>query len=258
MKQISKIIACLLFFIGFMSQGYAQFEENRYEFWREDAKITNDMFYGDSLSMSMDKYREYNFKSVISIGFWSALDVPQKKKDWKIKEEQYYFCAAVDKTESCLLEQSEMGLKHAQVLWDICELATREARKSLSNIVNKMDSIGFHTKMTPIGIKVYKHDTQNRIKSTGLISMFYMTAVNDGKEFGKDLTTDFVRDVVIAKNDSMYYEYRKTIDNMLNTTKEYATSEQEIKRLMTDTPPQGYIPAPHIFGDRKNRGTIEY
>jgi hypothetical protein len=67
-----------------------------------------------------------------------------------------------------------------------------------------------------------------------------------------------MHDVVIPKNDSLYYEYRKNIDRLLDETKEFATSEEDIRRFMTDTPLQGYIRATNIWGDRKNRGEIRY
>ncbi len=234
----NKICIFILFFFGLTVRCAAQIEEGRYEFWRENTKLTYDMFQGDTAGMSHFN-QEYNVKSVISTGLWDVLDVPKKKRDWKTKPEKPYFCAAMDKTESFFLEKNDMSLKHAKLLWDICELSTRVARKSLENIVHQMDSLnGFH--------------------STGVISLFYMTSLNDGREFGKGLTGAFMHDVVIPKNDSLYYEYRKNIDRLLDETKEFATSEEDIRRFMTDTPLQGYIRATNIWGDRKNRGEIRY
>lgn len=257
MKNYTKIILCLLFLLGWSAEGIAQLEENRYEFWREDAKVTYDMFQADTVGKSRYN-KEFNIKNVISLGLWSELDVPKKKKDWKTKPEKPYFCAAMDKSESCIFEKSDMSLDHAKMLWDICELATRVARKSLANIVHQMDSINYHTRLTSKGVNVYENDTLNRIHSTGLISLFYATALNDGKEFGKGLTEAFFDEVVFPNNDSMYYEYRKKVDKLLDETKEFATSEEEIQRFMSDTPQQGYIKATNIWGDRKNRGTIRY
>ena len=253
----NKIYIFILFFFGLTVRCAAQIEEGRYEFWREDTKLTYDMFQGDTAGMSHFN-QEYNIKSVISTGLWGVLDVPKKKRDWKTKPEKPYFCAAMDKTESFFLEKNDMSLKHAKLLWDICELSTRVARKSLENIVHQMDSIGYHTQISSKGINVYEHDTLNHIKSTGLISLFYMTALNDGREFGKGLTGAFMHDVVIPKNDSLYYEYRKNIDRLLDETKEFATSEEDIRRFMTDTPLQGYIRATQLLDDQKNRGEIRY
>ena len=85
-----------------------------------------------------------------------------------------------------------------------------------------------------------------------------MTALNDGKEFGRDLTSLFIRDVIVPESDSMYYVYRAQIDTLLKETKEFATSEQEINRFITNTPQTGYIMAPRLMGDMKRRGNIEY
>lgn len=246
----------LLVLIGLSAQSLAQYGEDRYEYWREDAQLTYDMFQADTSTMS--KYKKYNFKSIVSTGLWGALDIPKKKKDRRVKMEMYYFCAALDKTESCLFEKNEMSLNHAKLLWDICELATRVSRKSIADILRKTDSIEYHTQISSKGINVYNHDTPNKNHPNGMISLYYMTALNDGKEFGKSLTDAFVHEVIIPQNDSMYYEYRKTIDKYLNETKEYSTSEQEINRFKTNTPQGGYILAPRLIGDMKHRGTIVY
>ena len=87
----------LLVLIGLSAQCLAQYDEDRYEYWREDAQLTYDMFQADTSTMS--KYKEYNFKSIVSTGLWGALDIPKKKRDRRIKMEMYYFCAALDKTE---------------------------------------------------------------------------------------------------------------------------------------------------------------
>ena len=238
MNNFSKIILCLVFLLGWSAEGMAQLEEGRYEFWREDAKITYDMFQADTVGKSRYN-KEYNFKSVIFTGLWGGLDVPEKKRDWKKKPEKAFFCAAMDKTESFLLEKNDMSLNHAKLLWDICELATRVARKSLANIEHQMDSL-------------------NGVHASGVISLFYSTALNDGKEFGAGLTEAFVDEVIIPNSDSMYYEYRNKIDKLLDDTKEFATTEEEIQRFTTNTPLQGYRMATQLWGDRKNRGTIKY
>ena len=80
----------------------------------------------------------------------------------------------------------------------------------------------------------------------------------DGKEFGAGLTEAFVDEVIIPNSDSMYYEYRNKIDKLLDDTKEFATTEEEIQRFTTNTPLQGYRMATQLWGDRKNRGTIKY
>ena len=251
-----KTVINLLVLIGLSAQCLAQYDEDRYEYWREDAQLTYDMFQADTSTMS--KYKEYNFKSIVSTGLWGALDIPKKKRDRRIKMEMYYFCAALDKTESCLFEKNEMSLNHAKLLWDICELATRVSRKNLSDMLLQADSIGYQTLMTSKGIKVFNHDTLTQFHITGMITLYYMTALNNGKELGKSLTEAFVHEVIIPQNDSMYYEFRKTIDKYLNETKEYSTTEQEINRFKTNTPQEGYILAPHLMGDMKKRGTIIY
>ena len=44
----------------------------------------------------------------------------------------------------------------------------------------------------------------------------------------------------------------------INTTKDFATSEEEIARLSSGIPSKGYKKAPIIIGDSKKRETIFY
>ncbi|MBO7461900.1 MAG: hypothetical protein J6T96_04830 [Bacteroidales bacterium] len=62
MKNYTKIILCLLFLLGWSAEGMAQLEEGRYEFWREDAKITYDMFLDTTTEWKQE--REKKFKNV--------------------------------------------------------------------------------------------------------------------------------------------------------------------------------------------------
>lgn len=255
MKRLKKVTTYLFIFLGITIQCFAQNNGNRYEFWQKGCKITYESFQGDTLNIS--KFKADNYKSVLSQGLWSALDIPQKKKDWKNLKEKYYFCAAIDKSESYLIETDSMSLKQAQLLWDICELATRIARKSLSDFEHEMESKSIRTKMSKKSIKIYGPGTK-KLHATGIISLHYMTAVNDGKEFGQRLTNDFIKQVIMPQNDSSFYEFRKNVDDLLNTTKDFATSEEEIARLSSGIPSKGYKKAPIIIGDSKKRETIFY
>ena len=205
------------------------------------------MFQADTAGMSHYN-KEYNIKSVISTGLWDVLDVPKKKRDWKTKPEKPYFCAAMDKTESTLIEKSSLSLDHAKLIWDIVEVSTRMARKKLAELVHKMDSVGVYAQVSSKGIKLFKNDPDKptaQKKTGGLIWLYFRSALEYGEEFHKKAVSGFLREVVIKEDHFMYQKYREMIDEYLESFKEYATTEEEIQRFITKTPPSGYMASPY-------------
>ena len=85
-----------------------------------------------------------------------------------------------------------------------------------------------------------------------------MTCLNDGREFGKEVTHALFDDVITTHDENKYQKYRSQIDSLLQELEPYATTEEEIKRILTNTPEKGYKLAPTLNPDLKNRGTILY
>ena len=220
---------------------FAQFENDTHVFWQPNVKLTFEMFQGTpSDTTYVVRLKEANIYHQIATGFWSALDVPKSKRGWKKgMEEKYYFCAAMEKGNSFFIVQDSTELKYAQLIWDICELATRVTRKHLSEFVNQLNE-GFQG------------------KSNGAISIQYMTCLNDGKQFGKEVTATLFNKVIKTHDEEAYLEFRNMIDDLLKETEQYATTEEEIKRLTSQQPDEGYILAPTLIGDFKERGEIRY
>ena len=84
-----------------------------------------------------------------------------------------------------------------------------------------------------------------------------MTALNDGKEFGRALANSIIH-ISTTRDMDKYQEYRHMVDEMLDELSEYATSPAEIERLMSGEPEKGYILAKTINNDIKNRGELRY
>ena len=125
-------------------------------------------------------------------------------------EEKYYFCAAMDKSESYFIVKDSTELKYAQLTWDVCEVATRIARKNLAEYVNEVTE-------------------GNTKKVNGAISIQYMTCLNDGKQFGKEVTRALINEVFMTHDEEAYLKFRTEIDELLEELQEYATTEEEIK-----------------------------
>ena len=85
-----------------------------------------------------------------------------------------------------------------------------------------------------------------------------MTCLNDGKQFGKEVTRALFNEVFMTHDEEAYLKFRTEIDELLEELQEYATTEEEIKRLTINIPDEGYILAPTLIGDFKERGEINY
>ena len=55
-----------------------------------------------------------------------------------------------------------------------------------------------------------------------------------------------------------YQEYRQMVDGLLDGLSEYATTPEEIERLMSEKPDKGYTRAKEVYNDMKNRGVLRY
>ena len=241
MKKRLLLIFTLLVSINCLAQDEERYDEERYAFWRPNVKLTFDMFQGEpSDSDYVSKLKTLHIYHTFSDGFWSALDVPKTKRGWrKGMVEKYYFCAAMDKSESFFIVQDSTELKYAQLLWDICEVSTRISRRNLADYVNLVTE-------------------GNKKKVNGAISIQYMTCLNDGKQFGKEATRALFDEVIMPHDEDAYLKYRNKIDELLEELQEYATTEEEIKRLTSGIPDDGYILAPTLIGDFEGRGEINY
>lgn len=222
-------------------QSFAQIETDTYVFWQPGAKLTFEMFQGTAPDSSyVKKLTDLNIYHQIATGFWAALDVPKSKKGWKKgMMEKYYFCSAMEKGNSFFIVKDSTELKYAQLIWDICEVATRISRRNLDQFVSSLNE----------GLDK---------PANGGASIQYMTCLNDGRQFGKEVTHALFDKVITTHNEEEYIQFRAQIDSLLQELAAYATTEEEIRRLISDQSDEGYMPATTVNPDFKGRGTIRY
>jgi len=236
---MKKLFTLIALFVSI--QCFAQIETETHVIWQPGAKLTFEMFQGTAPdSAHVKKMTDMHIYHQVSTGLWSTLDVPDSKKGWKKgMVEKYSFCAAMEKGSSFFIVKDSTELKYAQLIWDICELATRFVRKGLTEFVEEANE----------GLDK---------PANGLISIQYLTCLNDGKEFGREVTHALFDDVITTHDETAYQKYREQVDQLLQEWEAYATTEEEIKRILTNTPEKGYKLAPTLNPDLKNRGTIRY
>lgn len=231
----------LILILMFPLMSYAQRDNDRYVVWQPTVKLTLDMFQGEPAdSAQLDKLRSVGIGHVLSKGLWASLDVPKKKT----KSEKAYFCAAVDLQESYWIIRDSTELLFAQLLWDVCELSTRVTRKNLSTYEKQLNDD-------------LVEGAKSEMPTRGIIATFYMTALNDGKEFGRALTNSVLH-ASTTRDMEKYKEYRQMVDKLLDELSEYATTPEEIERLMSEKPDKGYTRAKEVYNDMKNRGVLRY
>ncbi|WP_310558367.1 hypothetical protein [Flavobacterium sp.] len=192
--------------------------------WQPNTKITKTDYQGQPTSQVDKMMDEYGFTASASVGLWSVLDIPKKKKDRYKKFEKVYFAPAFEKTTSYIRTNDSLQIEMQNLYFDICEVWARWARKEL---------------------KVF----QDATKATGTMSIFYMTVKEDMHKNRISMFRAYFKEVFIDKNKGAFEKWRKEIDKTLEETKMWATAPEECHRLLTQKPiEEGYIMAPPLIG----------
>lgn len=172
----------------------------------------------------MDKY---GLQATASVGIWSILDTPKKKADRHRKFERVYFAPAFEFSTSCTRTTDTLEIAKQNLYLDICEIAARWARRTLSSI-------------------------QDSTKATGTLTIMYMTVKDEMHEKRKEMYRSYFKDVFLDKKPGAFEEWKRFYSKLLDETKQWATTPEECYRLMTRVPiEKGYIEAPTVMGSFK-------
>lgn len=193
-------------------------------FWQPSTKITKDDYLGQPTSQVDKMMDEYGFTASASVGIWSVLDIPKKKRDRIKKFEKVYFAPAFEKTTSYIRTNDSIQIEMQNLYFDICELWARWARKELKTL----------------------QDTTN---AAGTLSIFYMTVKEDMNKNRISMFRAYFKEVFIDKAEGAFEKWRNELDKELERTKMWATTPEECHRLLIQKPiEKGYIMAPTIMG----------
>ena len=230
MKNLVIIVALFL-----SIECFAQTETDTHIFWHPGVKLTFDMFQGAPSDSVVKCLTDQNIFHEQYLGLWGLMDVPKSKQGWKKgMEEKPYICAAMDKKNSFLILRDSTELKYAQLCFDACEVAARVARQNLAARVDSA-KIGF-----PLG------------KVNGVIYIWFQTCLTDGRMFKQMCMNDLIP-MIQSRDEELYNEYRRMIDNLLRETEGFATTPEEIQRFITGKPDKGYKLAKSMIGDLSKR-----
>jgi hypothetical protein len=197
-------------------------------FWQPDVKLTSKDYQGQPTSNIEELMKKYDFSASASVGIWSILDIPQRKKDRDRKFEKVYFAPAFEKTTSFTKSDDSLQIEMQNLYFDICEVWARWARKKLKSL-------------------------QDSSKSIGTLSIFYMTVKQTMNDNRLMMYRMYFKDVFIDKKDGAFAKWRQEIDKELANTKQWETTPEECYRLISQKPTEdGYIQAPKVVGVLEN------
>ena len=228
---MKKSVLILFFSCCFCSIIFGQInyptKDSSHIFWQPNLKITYNDYIGEPTQEIKKIMDEYGFSASASVGIWSILDIPKKKKDRYKKMEKVYFAPAFERTTSFTETHDSLEIVMQNTYFDICEIWARWARKELANL-------------------------QKEMNATGVLTTFYMTVKDEMNENRIKMYKAYFKDVFADKKENSFGEWRNTIDKLLEETKEWATTPEECFRLMIGKPlEKDYIQAPTVIGNLK-------
>ncbi|MDR2835738.1 MAG: hypothetical protein LBV69_05995 [Bacteroidales bacterium] len=219
------LILCVIS-IKLKSQTEYPTENKRDIYWQHCTKI-NFSDYQSQNDEKCLKYKEkYGTNTVASIGFRAIVDIPKK---WGKNSDKLYLAPVFCKNCSCILSEDSLSLLVDRLMFDVAEIFARKIRKELLEL-------------------------QDTMKINNTYSMFFTTIHNKFEEEMLDYCGTVLIDVLIEKKDSAYIEWRKTVDNFLQQTEDYATRPEDCYRLVLGKPiEKGYKMAKTIMGDMRKK-----
>lgn len=196
--------------------------------WQPDTKISKTDYQGKATSQVDDMMDEYGFTASSSVGIWSTIDIPKKKKDRSKKYEKVYFAPAFEKTTSCIRTDDSLQIEMQNLYFDICEVWARWARRELRAL-------------------------QDSTKAIGTLSIYYSTVKEKMHQHRVDMYRAYFQEVFVDKSEGSFESWRKAIDKILKETQMWATTPEECHRLLTRKPiEEDYISPPKIIGPLLN------
>lgn len=224
MKKSLWGILLLVLSLNSFAQSKFTISDSTHILWQPDLKITFKDYNGCSTKQTESDYIKYGCTASSSVGIWSILDIPEKKRDRNRKFEIIYFAPAFERTTSYAKTNDSLQIQKQNLYFDICEVCARWARKELKSLKDSTNSIG-------------------------IMATYYMTIKEEMNKMKMQMFSDYYKEVIIDKTNGAYEKWRLDIDNTLNNTKEYATTPQECYRLLTRKPiEKNYIQAPMVVG----------
>jgi hypothetical protein len=181
-------------------------------FWNNISKIEMSCF-KDTISIEDNRKKcdSINLCWGACVGLWTIIDEPKKKQKRGKLIEKAYFVPAFEVAKSYRFNTDTLDYLAQLLIFDVYELAARKCRKDMELHFQKMPFYG--TKL-----------------------IIFKKVENSNKQFLNDIVGSITNDIYVKKKTNAYTEWRKTIDDLLNETDEYRTSNVDRIRFIKNEP----------------------
>jgi|BioPla2DNA2_1021312.scaffolds.fasta_scaffold14313_5 hypothetical protein len=213
MKQFVFVIL-LVSVLGKVYPQTDKLETDWFLYWQPNIKIQFSDYQRKPDSSDFIMMTKHGTKSMANVQIHAILDYPIKARKIKYLKEQWYLAPVFCKKCSPVIQEDSIDLLHAQVCFDIAEYCARVTRKKISELEKQNYGNGFIAALFP-----------------RLVADMYKLM---GEMFGS-----FGSEVLIDKKPDSYKDWRKSVNEMLELTKDYATKPIECQRLINDKPYSG-------------------
>ena len=229
-NKIFTILVLCTISIKLIAQTEYLTESEKDIYWQPNTHIDFSDYQSKNDSNCIKYNSKYGLKMSSNIGLRGVVDIP--KRSGKMFD-KFYLAPVFCKNCSCILSEDSLGLKVDRLLFDIAEACSRNARKELFEIHDKMNADNTYT-------------------------MVFTTVKNKWDQKMRSFFGTVIREVLIEKKDSAYYGWRKTTDEVLLQNKSYATRPEDCSRFVLDKPiEKGYVIAKTLVGDMRKKDEKE-
>ena len=197
-------------------------------YWTPDRQIHFSDYQAPTNDICIEFNERFGFHTGADIRLVGIVDIPRR---WRGRNagriDRGYIVPVFCRVCSCIFSEDSLSLKVDHLFFDIAELYARRIRRELNTI-----------------------QREQNIRNPN--SMFFITVKNQNDEARRSLFGPIFRDVLIERKENAYEEWRKLIDELLEETIEFATTDEDRRRFTSGRPITGYIEARTIVGDLRS------
>lgn len=217
------------------SQKPSRIENDEYVFWQPGVRLTLDDYQGNDHPENLNAEELWKAMATENISFKMVVDHPKDSAMRGQRMEQLYMVPVFSKRTSYNLDKDTAIIKYDQLYFDMAELTTRRLRISLRRRLN------------------------NNPNEYGIYVKGFLSLKNFLLKFYKENNLGAETSVFFKYKGDSYEKVRKNIDSTLEITKEYATSPDECKRIMSGKPLiEDYREVPFDILQGQTRGWVQH
>ena len=225
MRSITFVLVALICTTAFAQTN--RIENKDFLYWQPKTEILFSDYRKTIDTVDLKMFEKYKSTSLANIQIHAVLDYPGNVKQIKTLKEKWYISPVFCKEYSPLMRQDSTELQKARIYFDMAEYCTRVTRKKIAGL-----------------------ETQRPVKdSNGFIAAAFPGLIDKMYDLMSDMFSSYRREVNVEKQPNAHNEWRKTVNQLLESTKNYSTSENECNRFINNKPySEEYIVTYELYG----------